>query len=90
MFIQSFTSRSNPILVCSFSGDVSICADVYKTYRSAVQHVTPFTTWVFTLSSRSLDLDFSQLTDISIRFLGSGMNMEAGPHALQSSSNSCS
>jgi hypothetical protein len=58
------------------TGDISICADVYATYRNTVQHATPYTQWVIQVSSNSLDIDLSQLTSVKIRFLGSAVTSD--------------
>jgi len=56
------------------TGDVTLHADVYNSFREIVSHVTPFTTWVMTVSdTRSADIMLEDVTDIKISFLGYAM-----------------
>jgi len=57
-------------------GRVSIKADVYEPFRDSVQHITPFTTWIFSLSEQSSGIDFSDLTQIVMYFHGSAVDNE--------------
>ena len=57
-----------------FLGEILIHADVYDSFKQMVSHVTPFTTWIFTINeARSGEVDLDAATSVVVRFEGSAV-----------------
>lgn len=58
------------------TGEITLHADVHNSFREIVSHITPFTTWIMTVSeTRSMDISLDDVTDIKVTFSGSAVPM---------------